>query len=93
MRPAISREDLPITFAVDRIALGGQNMMAQEIPFFKFFDHNEGKADRLIAHNLVAGGSGRLYLDKSTKEGYYSQQRGNDDWGSHVVVKFKAKLS
>lgn len=92
VRPAVTREDLPLTFAVDKIVLGGKDMSVQFSPFFKFFDQNEDKADRLIAHNLVAGGSGRLHLDKETKEGYYTQQRGTDDWGSHVVVKFRAEF-
>lgn len=94
VRPAVAREDLPLTFAVDRIALGGgvPGLPYTHTPFFKFFDHNEDKADRLIAHNLVAGGSSHLHLDKTKKEGYYTQQRGSDDWGSHVVVKFKVEL-
>ncbi|MFD2246587.1 PKD domain-containing protein [Pontibacter ruber] len=91
VQAAVTRQDLPLTFAVDRIALGGKDF-AQHTPFFKFFDHNQDAADRLIAHNLVAGGSSRLYLDKAKKEGYYSQQRGNTDWGSHVVVKFRVEL-
>ncbi|OKL41245.1 hypothetical protein A3841_12645 [Pontibacter flavimaris] len=94
VRPAVTREDLPLTFVVDRIPLGGgvPELPYMHTPFFKFFDHNEDKADRLIAHNLVTGGSSQLYLNKATKEGYYTQQRGSDDWGSHVVVKFKVEL-
>lgn len=92
VRPAATRHDLPLTFAVDRIPLGGPYSSYTFAPFFKFFDQNEDKANRLIAHNLVAGGSSRLYLNKTKKEGYYTQQRGNDSWGSHVMVKFKVEL-
>ncbi|MCX2740436.1 PKD domain-containing protein [Pontibacter anaerobius] len=92
VRPAVTREDLPLTFAVDRILLGRPYSPYTFEPFFKFFDQTEDKADRLIAHNIVAGGSSHFYLDKAAKEGYYTQQRGNDNWGSHILVKFKAEL-
>ncbi|WP_018476502.1 PKD domain-containing protein [Pontibacter roseus] len=91
VRRGVTREDLPLTFAVDRILLGGDEPSTFS-PFFKFFDQNEDKADRLIAHNIVAGGSTKFHLDKESREGYYTQQRGNDDWGSHILVKFRAEL-
>lgn len=87
----VSRAELPLTFAVDRVPVGGE-FWSFNYPYFKFYDQNEDKPDRLIAHNRVGGGSSRFHLDKATKEGYFSYQRGTDDWGSHLVVKFKAEL-
>lgn len=87
----VSRDQLPLTFAVDRIPVGGE-FRHYNYPFFSFYDQKENKADRLIAHNYVGGGSSRFHLDKETKEGHFAYQRGTDDWGSHLVVKFRAEL-
>ena len=87
----VSRDKLPLTFAVDRIPIGSE-YWSYNYPFFNFYDQNESKADRLIAHNYVGGGSSRFHLDKETREGHFSYQRGTDDWGSHLVVKFRAEL-
>lgn len=91
--PEVTRTDLPLSWSFDPIALGESDVSPPEFsPFFRFYDSNADKADRLIAHNRVAGGSSHLQFDKEKNEGQYSQQRGSDDWGSHIVVKFKMKL-
>ncbi|RDV16554.1 hypothetical protein DXT99_05005 [Pontibacter diazotrophicus] len=93
VRPGVTKEDLPLSWSFYPIALGGSAVLPPYFsPFFRFYDSNADKADRLIAHNLVTGGSSHLQFDKEKNEGQYSQKRGGDDWGSHVVVKFKMKF-
>ncbi|WP_299984184.1 PKD domain-containing protein [uncultured Pontibacter sp.] len=90
-RYEVSREELPLTFPVDRVPIGSE-YWSYIYPYFRFYDQNDDKSDRLIAHNRVGEGSSRFHLDKASREGYYTYQRGTDDWGSHLVVKFKAEL-
>ncbi|MBB5286853.1 hypothetical protein HNQ92_005014 [Rhabdobacter roseus] len=93
VRNGVSRADLPLTWAVDRIPLGGSVYLPHTFyPFIHFYDHNSDKADRQIARNLVAGARINNHFDKAKKEGYYSVQRGNDDWGSHVRVKYRIEF-
>lgn len=93
VRPTVTREDLPLSWSFDPIALGGSAALSPEFsPFFRFYDANADKADRLIAHNIVTGGSTHSQFDKEKNEGQYSQQHGRDGWGSHILVKFNMKL-
>jgi PKD repeat protein len=89
VRPGITRADLPLSWPVDRIALGKHKNYT---PLIQFYDHNEDKEDRLIAHSIVAGGSMADQFDRVKNEGRYAHQRGTDDWGSHVVVKYRIEL-